>query len=70
MQNIMELMQLLQGNANPMSLLQNMAGQDPIIGKAMQMVQGKSPDEVMQIANNLAQTQGKDINQVKKQLGF
>jgi hypothetical protein len=48
-----------------MELIQNMAGQNPLMGRALQMGQGKSVDELKVIAQNLARQRGMN----EKQLG-
>ena len=63
--NPMQLMGLLNRSNNPMELIQNMAGQNPLMGRALQMGQGKSVDELKVIAKNLARQRGMD----EKQLG-
>ena len=63
--NPMQLMGLLNQPNNPMELIQNMAGQNPLMGRALQMGQGKSVDELKVIAKNLARQRGMD----EKQLG-
>lgn len=63
--NPMQLMGLLNQSNNPMELIQNMAGQNPLMGRALQMGQGKSVDELKVIAQNLAKQRGMN----EKQLG-
>lgn len=63
--NPMQLMGLLNQSNNPMELIQNMAGQNPLMGRALQMGKGKSVDELKVIAQNLARQRGMD----EKQLG-
>ncbi len=63
--NPMQLMGLLNQSNNPMELIQNMAGQNPLMGRALQMGQGKSVDELKVIAQNLARQRGMN----EKQLG-
>jgi hypothetical protein len=58
-------MGLLNQSNNPMELIQNMAGQNPLMGRALQMGQGKSVDELKVIAQNLARQRGMN----EKQLG-
>nr|DAR56317.1 MAG TPA: hypothetical protein [Caudoviricetes sp.] len=63
--NPMQLMGLLNQSNNPMELIQNMAGQNPLMERALQMGQGKSVDELKVIAQNLARQRGMN----EKQLG-
>ena len=48
----------LQQSNNPMALMQNMFGNNPLMQRAMMMGQGKSPEQLQQIARNLAQQRG------------
>ena len=68
--NLMQLIGLLRGGGNPMIMLQQQAQSNPMIAQALQMCQGKSPDQIMGIANNLAKEQGTDINALRAQLGI
>lgn len=63
--NPMQLMGLLNRSNNPLELIQNMAGQNPLMGRALQMGKGKSVDELKVIAQNLARQRGMN----EKQLG-
>lgn len=63
--NPMQLMGLLNQSNNPMELIQNMAGQNPLMGRALLMGQGKSVDELKVIVQNLARQRGMN----EKQLG-
>ena len=52
-------------------MIQKMANQmlknNPLFQRAMQMAQGKSEDELRQIANNLCKQRGIDIDEAYKQ---
>lgn len=63
-------MGLLNGQANPQQMLMQMASSNPAVAKALEMTQGKTPQEQMTIAQNLAKSQGKDLNQIKQSLGI
>lgn len=63
--NPMQLMGLLNQSNNPLELIQNMAGQNPLMGRALQMGKGKSVDELKVVAQNLARQRGMN----EKQLG-
>ena len=73
MLNPMQLMQLmgqLQQSNNPMGMLQSMFGNDPTMQRAIQMAQGKSPEQLEQIAQNLARQRGIDLKTMLSQIGF
>lgn len=52
-------------------MIQQMANQmlknNPLFQRAVQMAQGKSEDELRQIANNLCKQRGIDLNEAYKQ---
>lgn len=56
--NPFQLIGMLQHAQNPVGMIQQMAGTDPLMGRAMQMGQGKSPDEMKAIVRNLARQKG------------
>lgn len=64
------LMRAAQGGGNPMQIISQMAGNNPKMRQGMQLIQGKSPAELEQYARNMAQAQGKDINQILNDLGI
>ena len=69
MQNPMNLIQLanqLKNNANPMQVLNTMFGNNPMYQQALQMIQGKSKEQIKETVLNLCKTNGIDINQIKK----
>lgn len=74
--NPMEIMQMfnqLKSNPNPMALMQQMFGDNPMFQQALNMSKGKSPLEMQQTIMNLAQTKGIDptvINNLLNQFGF
>ena len=59
----------IRNNINPMSVMQQYTG-DPRINQAMQMIQGKSPAELQQIAMNMAKEQGTTVEQIAQSLGI
>lgn len=74
--NPMEVMQMfnqIKSNPNPMALMQQMFGGNPMFQQALNMSKGKSPLEMQQTIMNLAQTKGIDptvINNLLNQFGF
>ena len=47
-------------------MMQQMFNGDPTFTRAMQMAQGKSPQQVEQIVRNLCQERGLDFEQLKQ----
>ena len=68
--NPLQLIGLLQNSQNPMMVLQQLLGNNPQYKNVMQMIQGKSPQEIEQFVRNLYQSQGQDIRQVASQFGL
>lgn len=62
--------QMLNAGQNPASFMQQAAARDPRIAQAMQMIRGKNPQQVEQIARNMARERGIDINALAQQLGI
>ncbi|OLA36571.1 hypothetical protein [Phascolarctobacterium succinatutens] len=73
MMNIFQMMQMVQQAGNPMGLMQQFAGQNPLMSRAMQMGQGKSPEQIQNIVRNLAKQKGmndEQLNQFLNQFGL
>lgn len=76
MLNPMQMIQAfgqLKAAQNPLQMMQQMFSGDPTFNRAMQMAQGKSPQQVEQIVRNLCQERGLDFEQLKQnfsQLGM
>ena len=64
------LAQLVQSGGNPTAMISRMAQQNPQIAQSMQMLSGRRPQELQQIAQNLAQQKGLDLNAVIRDLGI
>ena len=61
-------MQMLNQSNNPMGLMQNMFGNNPLMQRAMMMGQGKSPQQLQQIVQNLARQRGMNPEQLNQML--
>ena len=67
---MMQLMQLMRNGGNPMTMLNQMTGNNPMVGQLIQSIQGKSPDALRQMAMNIAKERGIDLNQFAQQFGM
>ena len=56
--NPMQMLGMLQHSNNPSMLMESLMTQNPLLSRAMQMGQGKNPQELAMIARNLAKQQG------------
>lgn len=69
--NPIDMLKAAIGNGmNPMSIMQQYLGNDPRMGQAMQMIQGKSPAELKQMAENMARERGTTVEQIAQGLGI
>ena len=59
---------MLNQSNNPMGLMQNMFGNNPLMQRAMMMGQGKSPQQLQQIVQNLARQRGMNPEQLNQML--
>lgn len=72
----MEMMQMfnqLKGTSNPMGVMQQMFGGNPAFQQALNMAQGKTPEQLQQTFMNLAQTKGMNpqaISNLMQQFGL
>lgn len=66
--NPMMLMQMLQNSGNPMMMLSQMAQQNPLMGRAMQMGNGKDEVQLKNTVRNLAKQKGMSDEQLSQLL--
>lgn len=75
--NPMQMMGMFSGRSNPQQMVSQMMNQqlqnNPLFQRAQQMARGKSPQELKQVAKNLCQQRGIDLdsamNQFKQMMG-
>lgn len=67
---VMMLVNIMRNGGNPMLAMSQMAGQNPQIAQAMQLMQGKSPQQLQMMAQNMARERGVDLNQMIRQFGI
>lgn len=65
-----QLISMTRQGGNPMAMIQQMAANNPQAAQAMKIMQGKSPEQLKQIATNMAKERGMTIDQVMQQLGM
>ena len=66
--NPMQIMAMLQSSGNPMQMLTQMAQQNPMMGRAMQMGQGKNEMQLKETVRNLAKQRGMSDEQLRQML--
>ena len=53
-----------------MQMMQKMAGNDPRMRQFMQMVNGRNPQQLRQMAENVAKERGTTLQAVAQQMGI
>ena len=69
-EQIMQIIQLYKGGGDPMQILSQMAQTNPQMGQAMKMLEGKSPQQIQQMVQNMAQQNGVDLTALAQQYGL
>ena len=69
-EQVMQIIRLYKSGGNPMQILSQMAQSNPQMGQAMQMLQGKSPQQIQQMVQTMADQNGIDLNALAKQFGL
>ena len=64
------LIQADQGGGDPMRIIGQLAGGNPMIAQGLQMVRGKSPDQLRQLAENMAKERGTNVEDILRGLGL
>lgn len=68
---MMQLMQMMRGGMNPMQVMQNMAqSQNPQVMNAMKMINGKNPQQLKTMCENMCKQRGVSVEQIAQQLGL
>lgn len=67
---MVQLLSMTRQGGNPMQMIQQMAANNPQAAQAMRIMQGKSPEQLRQIATNMARERGMTVEQVMQQLGI
>lgn len=61
-------MEMLQNSNNTMAGMQKLAGQNPQLQQVMGMIEGKTPQQMQQMAENLAKERGVNLQEFMKQI--
>lgn len=67
---IVQLINAARNGGNPDALVQQLLGQHPQREQIQQIIGGKSPDQLMSIAENMCKERGTSIDQVLQQFGI
>lgn len=66
----MMAMQMARNGKNPMQVFQSMAMQNPQMAQAMKMIQGKNPQQLRTVAENMAKERGINLEQMAQSMGL
>lgn len=67
---MMQMVGMLRNGKDPRQFLMQMAQNNPQVRQVMQMMQGKSPEELRRMADNIAAERGTTVEDVARQLGI
>lgn len=67
---LLAMVQLAKTGGDPMQMIRQMAGRDPRMRQFMQMVNGKSPQQLRQMAENMAKERGTTVEEIARNLGI
>ena len=67
---IFQLASLARDGGNAMQMLQRMAAQNPQAAQAINMIKGKTPQQLQQIATNMAKERGTTPQDIARSLGL
>lgn len=60
-----QLVSQLKNNPNPMSAIEQLYGNHPMLPQVKSMVRGKNPQQISETIQNACKTKGVDYNEVK-----
>lgn len=65
------LLNVARGGGNPMTVIQQMAGQNnPLMSQAAKMMQGKNPQQIQSMVMNMCKERGVSVEQIAQSLGL
>lgn len=67
--NPMQILQAVNNGANPNQLIMQLAQTNPAIRQAMQLMNGKTPNQIREMVQQRAQQRGIDLNRFVQQWG-
>lgn len=62
MNNMMGIFMQLMQSQNPMAMMMQMFGKNPAMQRAIQMMNGKTPEQMQQVVMNMSKEAGIDHN--------
>lgn len=66
---MMRLIQTIKNARNPGQMLMQMSRQNPALQQAVQMANGKTPQQMQEMVRQMAQQRGVNLEQLAQQMG-
>ena len=70
MMNPLSMLNMLQKVRNAKAILSQLSVNNPQLKRVMEVLDGKSPQEIKAYVQNVAQTQGVDLTQLAQRMGL
>ena len=70
MMNPMQLIQMIRVGGDPTQILTQMSRTNPMVGQIMRMTNGKTPNEMRNMAQEMARQRGVNLNQLAESMGL
>ncbi len=70
MNSIIQLINIARNGGSPVSMMKQMAKNDPEMAQAINIIDGKSPEQLQEIATNMAKERGTTVEEVARQIGI
>ena len=67
---IFQLANIARNGGNAIQMLQRLAAQNPQAAQAINLIQGKTPQQLQQIATNMAKERGTTPQEIARSLGL
>lgn len=67
---VMTILQMAQNGMTPMQALDKMAPQNSRFAQAKNLIYGKSPEQLQQIAENMAKQRGTSVEEIASRFGI
>lgn len=64
------ILQAAMGGMRPTQFLQQMIGRNPMAAQAMNLIQDKTPEQLHQIADNMAKQRGTTVEEIARKYGI
>ena len=64
------MLQMMMSGMSPMQYLQRMASGNPMIAQAASLIHGKTPEQLHEIAYNMAKQRGTTVEEIARQYGL